>query len=132
MQFKRRVVLTTELGSDHSLGSFVEYTCAYHGLYMCRGSETCMQNEEYIMTQYVLLLLQVDLDLGASGAIAIKDKYIITGGKQGPIYIADAANLGGYQPTANNSNVFQVCFRWCRLQNSPDLDLFTHMRDSHS
>ena len=54
--------------------------------------------------------LQVDLDLGASGAIAIKDKYIITGGKQGPIYIADASNLGGYQPTANNSNVFQVPF----------------------
>ena len=54
--------------------------------------------------------LQVDLDLGASGAIAIKDKYIITGGKQGPIYIADASNLGGYQPTANNSNIFQVPF----------------------
>jgi len=52
--------------------------------------------------------LQVDLDLGASGAIVLKDKYIITGGKQGPIYIADASNLGGYQPTQNNANVFQV------------------------
>lgn len=52
--------------------------------------------------------MQVDLDLGASGAVVLKDKYIITGGKQGPIYIADANNLGGYQPTQNNANVFQV------------------------
>lgn len=51
---------------------------------------------------------QTDLDLGSSGAIVIKDKYIITGGKQGPLYIADTANLGGYQPNANNTNVFEV------------------------
>ncbi len=31
---------------------------------------------------------QNDLDLGASGAIVIKDNHIITGGKQGPLYIA--------------------------------------------
>ena len=52
--------------------------------------------------------MQVDLDLGASGAIPIKGKYVITGGKQGPLYIADAMNLGGYKPLANNTNVFQV------------------------
>lgn len=51
---------------------------------------------------------QVDLDLGASGAIPIKGKYVITGGKQGPLYIADAMDLGGYEPLANNTNVFQV------------------------
>ncbi len=51
---------------------------------------------------------QTDLDLGSSGAVVIKDKYIITGGKQGPLYIADAANLGGYDPNANNANVFQA------------------------
>ncbi|KAK9907714.1 hypothetical protein WJX75_008634 [Coccomyxa subellipsoidea] len=64
--------------------------------------------EDYFIPANGVYLDNVDLDLGASGAIAIKDKYIITGGKQGPIYIADASNLGGYQPTANNSNVFQV------------------------
>jgi hypothetical protein len=51
---------------------------------------------------------KVDLDLGASGAILIKDQYVITGGKQGPLYIADTNNMGGFEPTANNTNVFQV------------------------
>lgn len=51
---------------------------------------------------------QVDLDLGSSGAIPIKGKYVITGGKQGPLYIVDAMNLGGFKPSANNTNVFQV------------------------
>jgi len=51
---------------------------------------------------------QNDLDLGASGAIVIKDNHIITGGKQGPLYIANAANLGGYDPNANNTNAFQA------------------------
>ena len=52
--------------------------------------------------------VQNDLDLGSSGAIVIKDKYIMTGGKQGPLYLADAANLGGYSPTTNNANAFQA------------------------
>ena len=52
---------------------------------------------------------QNDLDLGSSGAVVIKDKYIMTGGKQGPLYLADAANLGGYSPATNNANVFQAC-----------------------
>ncbi len=39
-------------------------------------------------------------------------QLVITGGKQGPIYLAKALNLGGYQPTANNTNVFEVS---CRL-----------------
>ncbi|EIE18213.1 hypothetical protein COCSUDRAFT_68343 [Coccomyxa subellipsoidea C-169] len=64
--------------------------------------------EDFFIPANGLYLDNVDLDLGSSGAIAIKDKYIITGGKQGPLYIANAANLGGYQPTANNTNVFQV------------------------
>ena len=56
------------------------------------------------------LAAQTDLDLGSSGAVVIKDKYIFTGGKQGPLYIANAANLGGYAPDANNTNVFQARF----------------------
>ena len=51
---------------------------------------------------------QNDLDLGSSGAVVIKDKYIMTGGKQGPLYLADAANLGGYSPATNNANAFQA------------------------
>jgi hypothetical protein len=57
---------------------------------------------------------QNDLDLGASGAIVIKDNHIITGGKQGPLYIVNAANLGGYDPNANNTNVFQARPARCR------------------
>lgn len=63
----------------------------------------------HISCQCAYVRTQVDLDLGASGAIPIKGKYVITGGKQGPLYIADAMNLGGYQPLANNTNVYQVC-----------------------
>lgn len=61
-----------------------------------------------IFSKMAYMCSQVDLDLGASGAIPIKGKYVITGGKQGPLYIADAMNLGGYKPLANNTNVFQV------------------------
>ena len=53
--------------------------------------------------------LQTDLDLGSSGAIMLKDKnYVITGGKQGPIYLLDATKLGGYEPNANNANAVEV------------------------
>ena len=53
--------------------------------------------------------MQNDLDLGASGAIVLKDKnYVITGGKQGPIYLLDATKLGGYEPNANNANAVEV------------------------
>lgn len=41
----------------------------------------------------------------------------MTGGKQGPLYLADAANLGGYSPTTNNANAFQAC--------PPDQDFHT-------
>ena len=54
-------------------------------------------------------MLQNDLDLGASGAIIMADKQlVITGGKQGPIYLAKTTNLGGYDPNANNTNAFEV------------------------
>jgi hypothetical protein len=53
--------------------------------------------------------LQTDLDLGASGAVIIKDDYVFTGGKQGPLYLLNADNLGGYQPNSNNANAVQVC-----------------------
>ena len=63
--------------------------------------------------------LQNDLDLGASGAIIMADKQlVITGGKQGPIYLAKALNLGGYDPAANNTNVFEVIPNR-RLQRPP-------------
>jgi hypothetical protein len=53
--------------------------------------------------------MQNDLDLGASGAIILQDKsYVITGGKQGPIYLLDANNLGGYDPNGNNTNAVEV------------------------
>ena len=53
--------------------------------------------------------IQTDLDLGSSGAIILKDKnYVITGGKQGPIYLLDATKLGGYEPNANNANAVEV------------------------
>ena len=53
--------------------------------------------------------MQTDLDLGSSGAIILKDKnYVITGGKQGPIYLLDATKLGGYEPNANNANAVEV------------------------
>ncbi|BDA47795.1 hypothetical protein COCOBI_11-0520 [Coccomyxa sp. Obi] len=64
--------------------------------------------EDYFIPANGVYLDNVDLDLGASGAIPIKGKYVITGGKQGPLYIADAMDLGGYEPLANNTNVFQV------------------------
>ncbi len=49
--------------------------------------------------------MQNDLDLGALGAVILGDKQLaITGGKQGPIYLAQASNLGGYDPTANYTN----------------------------
>ncbi len=35
-------------------------------------------------------------------------QLVITGGKQGPIYLAKALKLGGYDPAANNTNVFEV------------------------
>ena len=35
-------------------------------------------------------------------------QLVITGGKQGPIYLAKALNLGGYDPNGNNTNVFEV------------------------
>ena len=55
------------------------------------------------------LPMQNDLDLGASGAIVLKDKnYVITGGKQGPIYLLDATLLGGYEPNANNTNAVEA------------------------
>lgn len=53
--------------------------------------------------------MQNDLDLGASGAIILGDRQlVITGGKQGPIYLAQASMLGGYDPTANNTNAYEV------------------------
>lgn len=53
--------------------------------------------------------MQNDLDLGASGAIILGDRQlVITGGKQGPIYLAQASKLGGYDPTANNTNAYEV------------------------
>ena len=53
--------------------------------------------------------MQNDLDLGASGAIILGDRQlVITGGKQGPIYLAQASQLGGYDPTANNTNAYEV------------------------
>lgn len=53
--------------------------------------------------------MQTDLDLGASGAVILADKQlVITGGKQGPIYLAQAAKLGGYEPDANNTNAYEV------------------------
>lgn len=42
---------------------------------------------------------QNDLDLGASGAIVIKDNHIITGGKQGPLYIATRPTWAATTPT---------------------------------
>ncbi len=44
-------------------------------------------------------------------------QLVITGGKQGPIYLAKALNLGGYQPTANNTNVFEVSCRLAALRS---------------
>lgn len=53
--------------------------------------------------------MQNDLDLGASGATILGDRQlVITGGKQGPIYLAQASKLGGYDPTANNKNAYEV------------------------
>ena len=53
--------------------------------------------------------MQTDQDIGSSGPVLVKGHYVITGGKQGPIYLADINNLGGYDPNSNNSNVWQVC-----------------------
>eukprot|EP00884_Botryococcus_braunii_P022459 jgi/Botrbrau1/8898/Bobra.0148s0015.1 len=64
--------------------------------------------QDYFIPSNAVYLDNVDLDLGSSGAILIKDKYIMTGGKQGPLYIADASNLGGYDPNSRDANIFQV------------------------
>ncbi len=53
-------------------------------------------------------------------------QLVITGGKQGPIYLAKALNLGGYQPTANNTNVFEVS---CRLAALAQLSVRHARRD---
>ena len=53
--------------------------------------------------------MQNDLDLGASGAVILADRQlVITGGKQGPIYLAQTSKLGGYDPAANNTNAYEV------------------------
>ena len=63
----------------------------------------------HVLPEEIAAAVQNDLDLGASGAIIMADKQlVITGGKQGPIYLAKANNLGGYDPAANNTNAFEV------------------------
>ena len=71
---------------------------------VCSGLPGCR-----VLPEESAAAVQNDLDLGASGAIIMADKQlVITGGKQGPIYLAKVNNLGGYDPAANNTNAFEV------------------------
>jgi len=74
-----------------------------HGSHVTQYPLTCITSHEQG------LFVQQDLDVGASGAIILEDKkLVITGGKQGPLYLANIDNLGGYDPSANNTNVYEV------------------------